>query len=303
MVGVADTPWILRRVRAGELKLRGLALPPSIGRIFNQMAGMSRWASLPTLGLSPIQIGLHPMKSETHKTQARNDGQKTSARTAGTVICFLVAGGGVGWLIGLSVSPVIHIVVTSLLTFVVSTASLIVGLGADGRQSAPESGAPQPQQTKRFSLKTSRLELYPMALVILGVVAGSALGVYGRTNSWLGPNVAKIVRDWERLGMSRKEIATRLFDQVYPPANSGEKQTPKEKSTGAPKQTLSIIPGLLAEPSVEECLRLQAAPDEKLEELMRSSTHPQIREFAKRCSGNTSCLRAAVEVLICPDVH
>src|SRR5437660_313364 len=91
-----------------------------------------------------------------------------------TTLGVLVCGLGLGWLVGLSLSPVLHTVLTSLLTIVVGVVTLLSGLSVAHEQETV---------TRPFY----RLNMLPVALLILCLVAGSSLGVLARTNLLLGP--------------------------------------------------------------------------------------------------------------------
>lgn len=97
---------------------------------------------------------------------------KKPGRGWSMALSLVVAGLGLGWLVGLSLTPVIGAVLTSLLGLV---AGVVAGLSVIG---------------------TDKVKIYntwPMALLILGIAVGASAGVLARTNDLLGqiyPDVA-----------------------------------------------------------------------------------------------------------------
>jgi hypothetical protein len=148
--------------------------------------------------------------------------------------CFLLISGiGIGWLIGLSVSPVIYVVITSVIALVVSIISALAGL----KLNEPET------QSSDESRKKRRLQVeinpVPMTLTIVGLVIGASVGIYGRTNNWLGPRPSNFVERWKDTELSKKEISKRLFDELYPPKVEGV--TP-EQTSSQPNSGPSTLP-------------------------------------------------------------
>jgi len=88
-------------------------------------------------------------------------------------LSFLVIGLGVGWLSGLSVSPVIGTVLASLVGV---AAGVVTGL-----KSVPaDEGA----------ARTLAVDARPAAILVLGVALGAPLGILARTHQVFAPEVA-----------------------------------------------------------------------------------------------------------------
>ncbi len=83
------------------------------------------------------------------------------------ILSLLLIGLGIGWLVGLSVSPVVSGVITSLLT-------VAGGLVVATRAIARRQGSTLP-------------EAWPAALLVLGIALGASGGSLARTNGLLGP--------------------------------------------------------------------------------------------------------------------
>jgi hypothetical protein len=128
-------------------------------------------------------------------------------------LSLFVSGLCVGWLIGLSISPVLQTVLTSVLALVTGAVSILAGLSvADG-----DSG----DKPRRRRVKVTPV---PVAMLVLGIAIGAPFGIHARTNLWFGPN-AKAAS--ELTGIPEKEINKRAYEQLYPPTTGAD-----EASTG-----------------------------------------------------------------------
>ena len=76
------------------------------------------------------------------------------------------AGLGVGWIMGLSLTPVVGTVLTSILGVV---AGVVSGISVFDDE------------------RTKFIDAWPLALLVVGVAVGGTLGVLTRTNNYLGP--------------------------------------------------------------------------------------------------------------------
>jgi cytoskeletal protein RodZ len=247
-------------------------------------------------------------------------------------VCLALSGIGVGWLIGLSVSPVIYIVITSLIAFIVSVTSALAGLKLD---EAENNSSDQPNRKHKLQVEINPL---PMTLMIVGLAVGASVGIYARTNNWLGPRPANFAARWKDTELSNKEISRRLFDELYPaspqnatvdtkssPPNSNSSQSPpassdtpsgkKEEQNSQTPETANKKPQsesagdvqlaqkslspVLFTATVDECASLRSATDEDLKNqlthLSGSSTGAErVRQEAKACP-NVECLKKLVQ--------
>lgn len=236
-------------------------------------------------------------------------------------ICLVVSGAGIGWLIGLSMSPVLHIVVAGILTVIAGAVTALTGLKASVPDEANISEEHPPKESESFVPSTPPERLrhrfdrrpvtaVPLACLIMGIVLGSSLGIYGRTQDWLGANPQTLVTKWRITKLPDDQIAKRLFDQLYPPVTSptdkgkgGEQGGQDDKKTGAapsPQVAARLAGGLLGSVSPDEYKEFQSAPDKDLRRLMQASKNVRVRNFAGRCS-DAVCLRSAVEELLWPE--
>ena len=131
-------------------------------------------------------------------------------------LSLLVSGLCVGWLIGLSISPVLQTVLTSVLALVTGAVSVLAGLSvADG------DGGDKPRRRVKVTP-------VPVAMLVLGIAIGAPFGIHARTNLWFGPN-AKAAS--ELTGIPEKEINRRAYEQLYPPA-TGADEAPTGEAGG-----------------------------------------------------------------------
>src|SRR3954470_4540847 len=87
-----------------------------------------------------------------------------------------IAGIGLGWLIGLSVSPTVGSVVASVLALIVTITGVVSGVKA----------GEQPGTASKFPVF---VDVVPVSFLVIGLAVGSSMGVYARSNDLLGPDV------------------------------------------------------------------------------------------------------------------
>lgn len=125
------------------------------------------------------------------------------------VTCLGMTGFGIGWLIGLSVSPVVSIVITSITGAAAAVVAALSGLHdqyTDGNVSERPSAQPL-----RWTVNP-----LPLALLMLGTVIGTLLGIPARNYNWLGSDLSAELQKWSAAGLDQKEVARRLFEIQYP---------------------------------------------------------------------------------------
>lgn len=91
-------------------------------------------------------------------------------------LCLLISAVSVGWIAGMSVSPVVDTVVSSLLSVLVAIASLSSGLNDKATAVAERSS---------FIKQLAGINLLSIAVLTAGIVIGSCLGIYTRTHQLL----------------------------------------------------------------------------------------------------------------------
>lgn len=157
----------------------------------------------------------------------------------------LLTGLGVGWLIGLSVSPVVSIVISSVTASVAAIVAALSGL----------------QDKPKWTINP-----LPLAIFVGGVVIGSIVGVWARNHDWLGRSAAAEVTYWMDAGLDlpREEVAARLFEQQYTAESSGV-------GSGQMSETTATV---LFSAAREECAALRTRSGSALRGELLSSTIP-----------------------------
>lgn len=146
--------------------------------------------------------------------------RKDTRRLAFNSFCLLLSGIGLGWLVGLSVSPVIQTILASLVAIVVSISSALAGLSPSDSDreegTSPETEAKKPQASKGRRSLSILLNPLPVMCMVIGLACGASVGVYGRANGWLGARTNSYVAEWKETGLSAQEITMRVFNSLYP---------------------------------------------------------------------------------------
>lgn len=187
---------------------------------------------------------------------------------AGRAVAIVVSGAGIGWLLGLSASPVLHIVIASIMAIAGGVVATLAN--PPGRDDA---------STMARTLGASPA---PLALLLAGIAVGSGAGIYARTNEvFVRPRA--VIDRWVNLGLDRVRVTDALFEQLHPAATDGRANT-----------------GLLFGVSVRDCdfVRLQtgSALRARLETLDRKPLHAAL----ERCSSD-ECLEALRDLICASD--
>ena len=127
---------------------------------------------------------------------------------SGVITALVVTGFGIGWLAGLSVSPVVSIVISSLLGTAAAAVAVLSGLefaSVDGEKKA----------TVRQFLGLHP-NPWPIACLVIGLVIGSMFGIRARNYHWFGSDLSSEVAKWENADLANNPIARRLFELQYP---------------------------------------------------------------------------------------
>lgn len=141
-------------------------------------------------------------------------------------ISLIIIGFGIGWLAGLSVSPVVSIIITSIIGVSITLASVLSGL---------KSGAVQPEGAANTQTSSDwNATPVPIALIILGLVIGSILGIVVRNWNLLGSDIRPEIQKWTDAGLKlpEEEIALRLFNREYLSKETPSETTEKSKTAG-----------------------------------------------------------------------
>jgi len=126
-------------------------------------------------------------------------------------LSLFIIGFGIGWLMGLSVAPVASTILTTLLTAVMTLVGILSGI--EGQRGESSETGQVPNLSSRWAVNP-----VPVAILILGILAGSSVGIFARNHDWLGglEDISKEVKTWTDQGLEQPNVAQRLFDAKYP---------------------------------------------------------------------------------------
>lgn len=227
--------------------------------------------------------------------------QKRSARLTKSWInlYLLITGIGIGWLLGLSVSPVVSIVLTSIMGAVAAIVAALNSLG---------NVAEQPDAINKNHLFQYRENINPLPLtmLVLGILIGSAVGIWARNHNWLGSEASSEVDQWVQTGLdgpgwTRTDIARKLFESHY-------RTITNTVSTVGSKDNANFGTFLFAV-NTQECTRLLAATklsekipgDTTLQGILASSPVENLAQLPILIT-DTKVLKNVVEQVLCGDV-
>jgi len=255
---------------------------------------------------------------------------KTAAARFSDALLLLIIGVGVGWLIGLSVSPVLFIILGSVIALVAGVVGALVGLDPDSGDKT-ESDPENPSKTLYSRKSLIPISPLPLTTLVIGLGIGSTTGIYVRTNDIFGADPQRFVRKWSGAGLGEQEIQRRLFDQLYPPrtgtehlTSAGDTSPASVNSTGSPESdpTIGISEGIKRKSSrkeyrekpnfsqfnaglfaltVDDCEVLNSKTGNELKTILESLDTKPITNAVHKCKSD-NCLEAIKE-LLCPSVH
>lgn len=204
-------------------------------------------------------------------------------------VCLLVSGIAIGWMVGLSVSPVLEAVLTGLLGVVASLLALLSGLPEDNTRG--DAGA------KR--LAGVRPNPVPVTILIVAVALGAIGGIYVRTRDLLGVGIVAQIRELEAAGIPRLEINRYILNGRSEGKHDDAKTTPPTegvlyKGPESPEVSRQILAHLPNATSLKDILDI----------LDKNVQKPHIRELVSKlrklpASDTSAVLKVVVEDLIC----
>jgi len=190
----------------------------------------------------------------------------------------LLCGVSLGWLAGLSMSPVASSILGALMTILIGVIGAVAGLKSLELQASDKDD----KQPKKYERLATRVNLAPVAFLTLGMALGCPAGVAIRARGWLGPQPANP----QSTGSENPALAS----EGRPSKGEGSRQSDIHSKHDQP------MVGWFASGSASDCQRLTTAPDEELKVTFARIEDPRGKAFAEGCS-TTACLEAAVSVL------
>jgi hypothetical protein len=133
---------------------------------------------------------------------------ETTKTRLGVIAALVVTGFGIGWLAGLSVSPVVSIVISSVLGTAAAVVAVVSGLeptATDGEKTAP---------LRQFL--GLQPKAWPLMWLVVGIAVGAMVGIRARNYHWFGSDLSSELAKWEAADPANNAIARRLFELQYP---------------------------------------------------------------------------------------
>jgi hypothetical protein len=201
----------------------------------------------------------------------------------------LIVGIGIGWLVGLSETPV---VAGAIAVTMAASAALVGSLGKYPQKSAV--------LTNGGARMSELLDPLPLAALVIGISVGAPIGLYARTSGWFlpaaapatSPDLEAIVSRWEKLGLDRNEVAKRLLDRELPIRTT-------DRSHGEGEHA-RIVPSGLVVGSDDECAGFRAAAKDRVLFELRGSHRPHVRKLANSLPDTRAELALLLLEVACP---
>ena len=213
-------------------------------------------------------------------------------------ISFLMVGASIGWLLGISVSPVLHIIVGAIAATVGGVLSTLNGSTVTSSSQTPVTANTSGGQTIR---KLGSVAAGSAALIMAGIVFGSCVGIYVRTNESLGPDINGFVQRWKSTGLTDVELRRRLFDEIHPMNSAPAAPNVSVKATATDEQ-----PATVGKPSmaalfvdlVQDCDLIRLKKDAELKAYLQALNQPSIDTALRYCRpGQFECADVIKEIL------
>lgn len=195
---------------------------------------------------------------------------------------------GMGFLVGLSASPVVSALIGGIVSLAAGVVSALCGVRLDkgeGEESpAEESPNLAVASQKHGSAFTAHVNPLPIAFLVISIVLGSLVGLLARTQEWFAESTEHLVDKWQKsTGLSSEAIAVRLFASIYGDGNAAE----------------SPHAGVLFAVAEDHCRRLRQLDTKDLRLELEALGNPNVKEFASKC--NDEDLKLALDLLLCPE--
>lgn len=204
----------------------------------------------------------------------------------------LIVGAGLGWMVGLSVSPVVSIVISAVGTLTATVVAAVMGL----------------QDKPKWQITP-----VPLAILVIGLIFGSTLGIRAREFNLLGkaevpppletPASALALeeaKNWRAAGLplEEQEIMQRLFDLAYPalPINTS---IPTPAASASTSTSAKSEGGVLFAVTLDECRGLLGTPnDAELRRALGRASYRPLQELPGKIDDAT-VLRWLISEVLC----
>jgi hypothetical protein len=206
-------------------------------------------------------------------------------------LCALVvAGSCIGFLSGLSATSISQTLISALLGLAGGVLGVIAGIkpSADSEEaskvSLPSSASPEESPKVPVRLAIKHVTVVPFAFFTAALLLGTVNGIVCRTNDWLGANPKWAFQRWQA-GLSEKEVAVRLFNEIHPVSPAV-----------APLTNRGV---LTAGVSASDCALIKGEHSPKLRNLM--AARPGLLAELEKLVPNDQQLESIVDKAVCPE--
>jgi len=180
-----------------------------------------------------------------------------------SIISLLIIGLGVGWLAGLSVSPVATILISGLLAITIAIVGVIsISLTYQNDKD---------KTIRSVGFKAAeKISIGLLALIVFGIALGVSLGICARTHNFLGGDstfngLHKEINElhshcnnkWAELGIDKKVVAQRILDKYYPEGGVVKKSA----ATASVEKIAHSSAGLMSKNAYSHCEKLLKRSD------------------------------------------
>ncbi|XCN71131.1 MAG: hypothetical protein Q3M24_12470 [Candidatus Electrothrix aestuarii] len=194
-------------------------------------------------------------------------------------ISVVIIGIGIGWLMGLSISPVVANILSGILGAVLVLAAILSGFSSGDNVSLIKN--------------ISDISPVPFAWLMFGIILGTSSGIWVRTNNVLGivsvekqyNSFTKLQEEltqlkdqegkWKGLGLPSSDIAQRILDKYYP-KNNKENTTVTNNNTGSANDSSQPVLFSVQGDSIAPCkilpARFKAFPKQNFRNLIKDSS-------------------------------
>jgi len=113
-------------------------------------------------------------------------------------VAIVVIGMSIGWLAGLSSSPVFSVVIPVLLTLIASALTAVRLMGKPAADAPPA------------------ISVYTVTIFAIGLAGGASLGTMARLGDWLSPDPERIIARWNRWGtiIPHDDVVRRVYERT-----------------------------------------------------------------------------------------
>jgi hypothetical protein len=215
--------------------------------------------------------------------------KRSRGQNVSLLLSLLIVGCGIGWLAGLSLSPVISIVLTSVVATTATLIAIVSGLEdrktirfvetvpKNHAENADEKELPPLPLNDNIVWRVPHISPWPIAVLVLGLLIGTTLGNLARTNDLLGNRFIAISTEmvtpieeeilfWSAYGIGKNEVAQRIFASKYPETASSPVPVIAYSQQASAQQTGLFNSGLIVEQA--ECEVISRVGDAELESLV-----------------------------------